>query len=177
MTSAQRGRSTLNSWTNSSNLACCCKAFMPGGRVGSFFSVRCMRSCRLFCWGWPGLMRSTATPEPQPPDGKLGEVEQAVGAGEGNAVIGADGVGQAALAKQLFEGGDGGVFLRRLHGFAEQQEARGVTGDGEGIAIAPIAALELALEIDAPERVGDVAPRQRRALGAAANPAERLSKL
>jgi hypothetical protein len=43
----------------------------------------------------------------QPPDGQLGEVEQGVWAGEGNAVVGADGVGQAALCKQLLEGGDG----------------------------------------------------------------------
>src|SRR5690242_18376661 len=35
---------------------------MPGGRVASFFNVRCMRSCRPFCCGCPGLMRSIAIP-------------------------------------------------------------------------------------------------------------------
>ncbi len=30
--------------------------------VASFFSVRCMRSCRPFSWGRPGLMRSSVIP-------------------------------------------------------------------------------------------------------------------
>ena len=30
--------------------------------LASFFSVRCMRSCRPFCWGFPGLMRSRRIP-------------------------------------------------------------------------------------------------------------------
>ena len=46
----------------------------------------------------------------QPPDGQLGEVEQGVGTGEGNAVVGANGSGQTALEEELLEGGDGGVF-------------------------------------------------------------------
>ena len=46
----------------------------------------------------------------QPPDGQLGEVEHGVGAGEGDAVVGADGGRQAALEEELLEGGDGGVF-------------------------------------------------------------------
>ena len=40
--------------------ACCCRPFIPGGRVVSFFSVRCMRSWRPFRCGWPGLMRLIA---------------------------------------------------------------------------------------------------------------------
>lgn len=31
--------------------------------------------------------------EPEPPDGELGEIEETVGGGEGQAVVGADGVG------------------------------------------------------------------------------------
>src|SRR5260370_836907 len=62
MASASCGRSVLNSWTKSSKRACCCRLFIPGGRVASFFSVRCMRSSRPFCCGWPGLMRSMAMP-------------------------------------------------------------------------------------------------------------------
>ena len=38
------------------------KAVHAGGRVASFLKVRCMRSWRPFCWGWPGLMRSMAMP-------------------------------------------------------------------------------------------------------------------
>lgn len=59
----------------------------------------------------------------QPPYGKLGQVEQRIGAGEGNAVVGPDGGGQAALPEQLLEGGDGGVFAGRLQRFAHEQEA------------------------------------------------------
>src|SRR4029077_7317994 len=62
MASASCGRSVLNSWTKSSKRACCCRLFIPGGRVASFFSVRCMRSWQPFCCGWPGLMRSMAMP-------------------------------------------------------------------------------------------------------------------
>src|SRR6516164_458946 len=62
MASASCGRSVLNSWTKSSKRACCCRLFIPGGRVASFFSVKCMRSWRPFCCGWPGLMRSMAMP-------------------------------------------------------------------------------------------------------------------
>src|SRR5579863_3231921 len=35
---------------------------MPVGRLVSCFSARCVRSWRPFCWGWPGLIRSMATP-------------------------------------------------------------------------------------------------------------------
>jgi hypothetical protein len=48
--------------------------------------------------------------EPQPPDGELGEVEQGIGTGERNAVVGADCLGQATLGKELFEGADCRVF-------------------------------------------------------------------
>src|SRR5262245_20252297 len=53
MAMASCGLSTLNSCTKSSKRACCCRVFMPGGRVASFLRVRCMRSWRPFCWGWP----------------------------------------------------------------------------------------------------------------------------
>src|SRR5215475_7440135 len=46
----------------------------------------------------------------QPPDRQLGEVEQRVRASKWNTVVGADGGRQAALEKQLLEGGDGGVL-------------------------------------------------------------------
>src|SRR6267378_777046 len=47
---------------NLSNLACCCRKLEAAGLVASFFSVRCMRSWRPFCWGWPGLIRSMTIP-------------------------------------------------------------------------------------------------------------------
>ena len=33
-----------------------------GGRFGGSFKVRCIRSCRPFCCGWPGFMRSIWMP-------------------------------------------------------------------------------------------------------------------
>ena len=62
--------------------------------------------------------------------------------------------GQAALAEQLLEGGDGGVFAGGFQRFAQQQEARGVVGDGQRIAVLAVAELELALEVGAPQIVG-----------------------
>ena len=56
--------------------------------------------------------------EPKPPDGELREIEQAVRAGEGHAVVGADRAGEATLAEQLLKGGDGWLFLGSLHGLA-----------------------------------------------------------
>jgi hypothetical protein len=57
-----------------------------------------------------GLDALDGDAQAQPPDGQLGEVEQGVGAGEGDAVVGADGGREAALEEELLEGGDGGVF-------------------------------------------------------------------
>ena len=84
---------------------------MPGGRVVSFLRVRCMRSWRPFCCGLPGLMRSMAMPSLQPPDRQLGEIVEAVGAGEGQAVVAADGGRQAAFPEQAHEGLDDGLSL------------------------------------------------------------------
>lgn len=50
--------------------------------------------------------------EAQPPDRELGEVEQGIGAGERDAVVGANGERQPALGKQPFEGRAGKVFAR-----------------------------------------------------------------
>src|SRR5271165_4445111 len=58
--------------------------------------------------------------EPEPPDGEFGEVEQGIraGEGEGNAVVGADGLRQAAVAKEPLESRDGEVLAGRLQGLA-----------------------------------------------------------
>ena len=114
--------------------------------------------------------------KPEPPDGQFRQVEQAVWAGEGNPVIGADGGGQAAFGKQLLEGGEGGFLAHRFQRFAEQQETRGMVGDRQGIAVAAVAELELALEVGAPQVVRRQALRQRRAGGAVARPAHALDQ-
>jgi len=114
--------------------------------------------------------------EPEPPDGELGQVEEGVGAGEGNAVVGADGLRQAALGEELLEGGDGKVLAGRFEGFAEQQEARGVVSDGQRVAIPSVAELELAFEVGAPELVGRGARGKRCSGGAPARPVEAASR-
>jgi hypothetical protein len=65
-----------------------------------------MRWWRPFCCGRPGLMGSMSIPT-QPPDGGLGKIEERIWAGEGDAVIGADGFGEAAFAKEALEGREG----------------------------------------------------------------------
>ncbi len=75
--------------------------------------------------GMAGLDALDLDAPAQPPDGELGEAEEAVGAGEENAIIGADGAGEAALT-QPTEGGDRRVLSGRFQRLAEQQEARGV---------------------------------------------------
>jgi hypothetical protein len=59
-----------------------------------------------------GLDAFDSDAEAEPPDRELGEIEQGIGAGEGNAIIGTDGERQSALCKQPFEGGDGCMFAR-----------------------------------------------------------------
>src|SRR5580700_7285854 len=72
--------------------------------------------------------------EPEPPDGKLGEVEQAVGTGEGNAVIRPDGLGETPLPEELLEGRDGEIFTRGLVCVAEKHKAGGVICHGQRVA-------------------------------------------
>ena len=154
MASASCGRSALNSCTKASKRACCCRLFMPGGRVASFFRVRCMRSWRPFCCGWPGLMRSMAMPSRSHQTESLERLNRALGLAKGTPLSERMACGQAALEEELLEGGDGEVLAGRFEGLAEQQEARGVVGDGERVAVAAVAELELALEVGAPQVVG-----------------------
>ena len=59
-----------------------------------------------------GLDALDGDAQAQPPYGQLGEVEQRIGTGDGDAVVGADGARQAALEEQLLKGGDRRVFAR-----------------------------------------------------------------
>ena len=52
--------------------------------------------------------------EAEPPAGELGQIEEAVGACKGQAVVGADGVRQSALLEDALEGGDDGLFAGRF---------------------------------------------------------------
>ena len=130
-----------------------------------------MRSWRPFCCGLPGLMRSMAMPSLQPQDRKPGEIVEAVGGGEGQAVVASDGGGQAAFPEQADEGLDDRA-LPCVDSRASQASriARGLVGHRQGVTVAAVAEPELALEVGAPQIVGLRRLRQRRALGLEAPP-------
>src|SRR6266566_2238149 len=113
MSRAWCGRSLLNSSRKSSNLLCCCRLFMPAVLL------------RM-----TGLDAFDGDAQTQPPDGELGEVEQGVGRGERNTVVGAHAARQAALLEQPLKGGKSKGFTGRFQGFTEEEKARGVIGDG-----------------------------------------------
>ena len=124
-------------------------------RTGCFFlesEVHALVASVLLRVAWLDALDGDA--EAEPPDREPGEVEEGIGAGEGDAVVGADGLWQSALTKEAVEGGECEVLPGGLEGFAEQQEAGGLVGDGEGIAVAAVAEAELALEVYAPQVVG-----------------------
>jgi len=50
----------------------------------------------------PGFDAVNEDPKAQPPDRELAHVEQRLSAGEGHAVVGADGLGQTKLAKDAW---------------------------------------------------------------------------
>jgi len=97
-----------------------------------------------------GLDAFDGDAQTQPPDGELGEVEQRVGRGEGNTVVGADAVWQVALLEQPLKGGKSKGFTGGFQSFTEEKIARGVIGDGQRVAIFLIAQQELAFVIGAP---------------------------
>jgi hypothetical protein len=56
--------------------------------------------------------------EPQPPDREFREIEKGVWASEGNSVVGANRIGQAALAEQPLEGRGGEILTGSFQGLA-----------------------------------------------------------
>ena len=143
----------------SSKRACCCSRLTAAGRVASFFKVRCMRSWRPFCCGWPGLMRSRSMPRrSHQTDKRLSR--RGAGAGEGHAVVGADGAGQAELLEGVLEHGERRVLAGAGEALAGEQVATGEVGDGERVAVAMVAEHELGLEVGAPQLVGLAGPEE-----------------
>ena len=84
-------------------------------------------------------------PQPQPPHVELG---QAVDPGrrEGDAVVGADGAGQAVLAEQAVEDGTHAEALRGEQAVTRQEVPGVLVSDRERIAIDPVVGPEVALE-------------------------------
>ena len=79
--------------------------------------------------------------------------------GEGHAVVGADRAGQSVLPKQPVEDGPDALPSGGQQAVTGQQIPRVLVGDGQRIAIDPIAGPELAFEVGGPEVVGRVGRR------------------
>src|SRR5215469_6815288 len=101
-----------------------------------------------------GLDAFNAYAQPEPPDRELAQVEQGVGRSEGNAVIAADIGRQAALSKKPLKHGKGKLLPGGGKGLTAQPTTAGMIGDGQGVAILPIAQQEFALVISAPQLMG-----------------------
>ena len=91
--------------------------------------------------------------EAEPPNRKLGEVEEGIGTGEGDAIVGANGLRQAAIGEKALEGGKSDFLARSFEGFAHEQEEGRLFRDRERIAVSAVAELELAFEVGAPQIV------------------------
>jgi hypothetical protein len=91
-------------------------------------------------------------PQTQPPHVEL---RQAVdpSRGEGHAVVGADGAGQAILSEQSVEDGAHAVAFRGEQAVAGEEVAGVLVGDGERVAIDAVAGPEVPLEVRGPEIV------------------------
>src|SRR5690349_2966833 len=89
--------------------------------------------------GMTGLDAPDGNAQAQPPDREPGEIEQSIRRGERNAVVGADRSGQTALLNKRSKAVVGELFLVGFHGFAQQEIARGMVGDGERITVALVA--------------------------------------
>jgi hypothetical protein len=61
--------------------------------------------------------------EAQPPHGELAQAEQRVRTGEGDAVVGANGLGQTELGEDALEDWEGEDRLGRIQRFATEQIA------------------------------------------------------
>ncbi len=87
-----------------------------------------------------------------PPGGERGETDKGV-RGEGNAVVGADPIGEAIFFEQAGEDGFGAENSRGMESLATGEITAEAVGDGEGEAIFTLPGLELAFEISGPEVV------------------------
>ena len=100
-----------------------------------------------------GLDTLDGKTEAKPPNGEPTQVEETIGRGKRHAVVGADGLRQAAFLEQALKGSKGPLFFDGLHGFAEQKITAGVVRDGKGVTISSVPEHELALEIGAPQSI------------------------
>jgi hypothetical protein len=105
-------------------------------------------------WRISGLDRLDLNAHSEPSDHSLERLKRPLGLENGAPLSDRVAFGRPGLFKEAIEGGtgadgfDGGLVV------ADQDEAAGLVGDGERIALAAVAQCECALEIRAPEVVG-----------------------
>lgn len=92
------------------------------GQVHAFMAAVLLRAS--------GLDALDADTEAQPPDGEPAESEQGMGAGEGDAVVGADGVGQAEGPEGMLEHLEGTALPGGLEALAGPRGPRRRAGSG-----------------------------------------------
>jgi hypothetical protein len=101
-----------------------------------------------------GLEPFDADAQAKSPDRQLAQIKQGVSGRERNTVVAADVGRQAALLKKALQYAESVVFPGRGKSLAGEQKAAGVIGDGQRIAVLPIAEQELAFVIGASQFVG-----------------------
>src|SRR5689334_25254524 len=72
---------------------------------------------------------------------------------QGNAVVGANGLGQTAFLEQALKGSKSALFFGGFHGFTEQEITTGVVRDGEWVAVSLVPEHELAFVIGTPQSI------------------------
>ncbi|WFR98163.1 hypothetical protein PR017_21595 (plasmid) [Rhizobium tumorigenes] len=72
---------------------------------------------------------------------------------------------QAAVGKQAMEGIQDTLFACRFEGFADKKEARTLVCDSQWVTVSVVAELELALEVGAPQFIGQQGLGQVRSFG------------
>jgi hypothetical protein len=124
---------------------------VEAGRVSCFLFERQVHALMAAILLRPaGLDEFDGNTEPEPPGGQPGEVEHGIGTGEGDAVVGANRLGQAALGERPLGCREGQLLTVDSSASHKKQEARGMVGDRQRVAIVSIVELELALEVGAP---------------------------
>ena len=135
-----------------------------------------MRSWRPFCCGWPGLMRSIAMPKRSHQTESLERLNKALGLAKGTPLSERMACGRPRSWNSRSKAVQARSSRVDFERFAQEQEARGMIGDGQRVAVAPVAELELTLEVGAPQIVWRGTLGQRRAARAVARPAAMLDQ-
>ena len=146
------GGASLNSSRQVSKRAAARAGSGAGGRVHSRLSVRCMRSCRPFCCGEAGSMKSGRMPRRIHQTESAREAAERLG-GKRDAIVGANADGQAILVKGADEDGPTLGDLRAGERATAEQEATVAVGDRERITERAVAEAELAFEVGGPDGI------------------------